>query len=318
MSEVQLTSLSKDELHEFMKDNLPEGFAPPKAEPPRGKKICLAILSYDGRMECKNALSLMQAMAACGERGWGFTYILREADSMVARGRSFLASQFLENPQAKDCTDFVQIDVDLSFSADDFIKLCEAPVDVIGGAYPFKDESGDFPLRWPSDGLYEENGLWVVQAVTPGFFRCTRKALETVARDMPWLEFRDRGVQKDERTWMFFDNLHRPSGIYDEGYIFCERWRGSGGKVYLNPDFNITHIGKKAYNHGTLRQWLARKGETFEKLESEYPGVPPLLLMNKAMGAKIDLEAEKAKLIQMERLNSGDDVFGPVVSGVAA
>lgn len=295
-----LTSLPADEVLEFARQNLPEGFVAEKKEKPAGKKICLAILSYDGRMECSTAMSLMRAMAACAEKGWGFTYILRESDSMVARGRSYLASQFLERAETKDCTDFVQIDVDLAFTPDDFIALCEAPVDVIGGAYPFKDESGDFPLRWPADGLFEENGLWVVQAVTPGFFRCTRRALEIVARDMPWLQFNDRGTPEGQRSWMFFDNLHRPSGIYDEGYIFCERWRTSGGKVYLNPDFNITHIGKKAFNHGTLRGWLTKKGETFEKLESEYPGIPPLVLMNKAMGAKIDLEAEAAKVTSGE------------------
>lgn len=301
-AQPSLTSLSADEVRDFVRDNLPAGFAEKKQEP-KGKKICLAILSYDGRMECTTAMSLMRAMAACGSRGWGFTYILREADSMVARGRSYLASQFLERPELKDCTDFVQIDVDLAFMPEDFIALCEADVDVIGGAYPYKDDSGDFPLRWPADGLFEENGLWVVSAVTPGFFRCTRKALETVARDMPWLEFKDRGAP-NHRSWMFFDNLHRPSGIYDEGYVFCERWRTSGGKVYLNPDFNITHIGKKSYNHGSLRQWLDRKSQTFEKLESEYPGIPPLVLMNKAMGAKIDLEAEAAKLA--DHVTSGE------------
>src|SRR6185503_12862721 len=225
----------------------------------------------------------------------GFTYILREADSMVARGRSFLASQFLENPGTKDCTDLVFIDTDLSWNGDEFVRLIEAPVDVIGGAYPYKDESGDFPLRWPSEGLFEENGLWVVQAVTPGFFRVSRRALEKVAREMPWLEFKDRGHEQGQRSWMFFDNLHRPSGIYDEGYIFCERWRQVGGKVYLDPTYNLTHIGLKSYNHGSLRDWLNRKSQTFEKLESEFPNVPPLLLMNKAMGAKIDLEAEAAK-----------------------
>lgn len=306
-----LTTLSAEEVHEFARENFPE-IAPPKADEPAKRKICLAILSYDARIHCRTMMCLMQAVMQCAAKGWGFTYVLREADSMVARGRSFLASQFLSNPQTKDCTDLVFIDTDLSWSGDEFIKLIEAPVDVIGGAYPYKDESGDFPLRWPSDGLFEENGLWVVQAVTPGFFRVSRRALEKMAREMPWLEFRDRGNDQGLTYWMFFDNIQRPSGVYDEGYIFCERWRSCGGKVYLDPNYNLTHIGMKSYNHGTLKQWLDRKSETFEKLESEFPGLPPLMLVNKAMGAKIDLEAEAAKIAV------SDDVFGPVVSGVAA
>ena len=59
----------------------------------------------------------------------------------------------------------------------------------------------------------------------------------------------------------------------------------------LDPHINITHIGLKAYNHGTIAQWLERKAETFTQLESEYPGIPPLVLMKKAMGEDIDLGA---------------------------
>jgi len=189
----------------------------------------------------------------------------------------------------------VMVDTDLAWDGDEFIRLLEHNVDIVGGAYPFKDESGDFPLRWPADGLFEKDGLWEVQAVTPGFFRITRKALEKIAREMPWLEFKDKPTADGQRQWMFFDNKHRPSGIYDEGYIFCENARTCGLKTYLDPDLNLTHIGMKAYNHGTLRQWLDRKSETFETLVSEYPNVPPLKLMKKAMGEKVDLTDAEAK-----------------------
>jgi hypothetical protein len=89
--------------------------------------------------------------------------------------------------------------------------------------------------------------------------------------------------------------LQRPSGVYDEGYVFAERARQSGFKIHMDPDLNLTHIGLKAYNHGTIRQWLERKAETFDRLESEFPNVPPLVLMRKAMGEKIDLAEESAK-----------------------
>lgn len=293
---VDLTTLGADELTEFMADNLPPGFAD-KPKEPESKRICLALLTYDARIYTRTMMCLMQAVMQCAAQGWGFTYILRESDSMVARGRSFLASQFLENPGTAACTDLVYVDTDLSWNGDEFLRLCSHDVDVVGGAYPYKDESGDFPLRWPPDGLVEDNGLWTVDSVTPGFFRVTRKALQKLAAQMPWLEFKDRANPEGQRSWMFFDNLHRPSGIYDEGYIFCERWRTIGGKVYLDPDLDFQHIGMKSYSHGTIRQWLETKGKTFEKLESEYPGIPPLVLMQKAMGVKgIDLEAEAAKI----------------------
>lgn len=287
----ELTTMSASEVHKFAAENVPGLVEVPKG--PDKKRICLGLLTYDGNVTARTAMCLTQAVMQCAAQGWGFTYILRESDSMVARGRSFVASQFLENPASANCTDLVFVDTDLSWDGNEFIRLCSHDVDVVGGAYPYKDESGDFPLRWPSDGLMEENGLWEVQAVTPGFCRISRKALEKIARERPWIEFKDRGCEKGQRSWMFFDNLQRPSGVYDEGYVFCEHWRGVGGKVYLDPDLNLTHIGRKAYNHGTLRQWLDRKSADFDRLESEFPGVPPLKLMKKVMGEKIDLAAEQ-------------------------
>lgn len=287
------TTMNADQINKLVADQVP-GLVDKPAEP-QVRRICLGLLAYDAKIMTRTMMCLMNSIAACAARGWGFTVIMRDADSMVARGRSLLASQFLENPESKNCSDLVMIDTDLAWDGDEFMRILDAPVDVIGGAYPFKDESGDFPLRWPADGLMEENGLWSVQAVTPGFFRVTRKALEKIAREMPWLEFKDKPSANGQRQWMFFDNIHRPSGIYDEGYIFCEHWRTVGGKVWLDPDLNLTHIGMKAYNHGTLRQWLDRKSAMFDRLESEYPGVPPLKLMKKIMGEKVDLTESESK-----------------------
>jgi hypothetical protein len=306
--DVPLTALSADEVREFVKDTLPPGFADKLEEPakPKQKRIAIALLAYDGRQFVGNGIAVTTAVIQAMSQGWGVTFIRRDADSMVARGRSFLASQFLTNEQSANCTDLVFIDTDLEWSGDEFLRLCSHDVDVVGGAYPFKDDTGDFPLQWPSEGLFEEGGLWNVKAVTPGFMRISRRALEKMAREMAWLQFNDRGNKEGQKSWMFFDNLHRSTGIYDEGYVFCERWRTLGGQVYLDPDLNLTHVGLKAYNHGTLRDWLHKKSEKFEQLESEYPGVPPLMLMNKAMGQKVDLEAEAAKLEKPEQTTSGE------------
>lgn len=266
-----------------MKENLPDGFSgEPTPAAPQHRKICVGLLSYDGKMHCRTAMSLMQAVMQCAAQGWGFTYVLREGDSMVARGRSFIASQFLENPQSKDCTDLVFIDTDLYWDGDDFMKLCSHNVDMVGAAYPYKGDDGNFPLRWNSQGLMEENGLWIVQATTPGFLRVTRRVLERITVECPWLEFKDNG-SGGMRSWMFFDNLARHNGVYDEGFVFAEYARQCGFTPYMDPDLNLTHIGQKAFNHGTIRQWLMKKAERAEKLIHDHPSIPPLNLAGMVM-----------------------------------
>src|SRR5678815_1186554 len=114
---MSLTSLSADELKAFMKDHMPADFSEPVAEPAQERrKICIGLLSYDAKIHTRTAMCLAQVGMQCASLGWGLTYILREGDSMVARGRSFIASQFLENPESKDCTDLVFVDTDLALS----------------------------------------------------------------------------------------------------------------------------------------------------------------------------------------------------------
>lgn len=287
------TRMSADQLHEFVRDAVP-GLVEKKDAPVR-RKVCFALLAYDAKLFVRTHVSITTSILRCIAAGWEVSFINRDSDSMVARGRNYIASQFLENPQLADCTDLVLIDTDLAWSGendDAVLRLLSHPVDVVGGAYPYKDDSGNFPLRWSPDGLVEENGLWQVHAVTPGFMRITRRALDKIVKEMPWLQYKDTPDKDGQRSWMFFDNLQRPTGVYDEGYIFCERWRQVGGTVWLDPDLDLTHIGLKAYHHGTIRHWLDRKAQAFERLESEHPGVPPLKLMKAAMGEKPDLSAD--------------------------
>jgi hypothetical protein len=301
MSEdLNLGSLPVSEMKEFLADNLPaevkDQIVNPQPMPMAKKRICVGVLAYDARVHTRYMMCLMQGVMDCAANGWGFTYILRESDSMVARGRSFLASQFLENPDTHNCTDLVFADTDLAWEREDFVRLCGHPVDIVGGAYPFKDESGNFPLQWCSDGVealdYGNGPLWRVNAVTPGFFRVSRHALEKIARESPWIEFKDRGNPEGQRSFMFFDNLARSSGVYDEGYVFCEHARRCGFTIHLDPSMHFTHYGVKGYSHGTIAEWLERKRELGEKLISEYPGVPPLVLNGIAMAGE---SAEKAR-----------------------
>src|SRR5690349_20691753 len=198
---TELTKLAADEVHKLARASSVEA-----EKKPARRRIAMGILAYDAKLYVRTHMCLMTAVMQCAAQGWDVSFIHRDSDSMVARVRNYIASQFLENPQCAHCTDLVLVDTDLAWEGDEFVRLCSHPVDVVGAAYPYKDDSGNFPLRWPSDGLMEENGLWQVQAVTSGFMRITRKALEKVANEMPWLQYQDTPDKHDQRSWMFFDN----------------------------------------------------------------------------------------------------------------
>lgn len=295
MPEVPLPT--DEELKAFVLQNMPRQLLPAGPdEKPQKKHIGLAIMAYDGKVYLRTMMSILAAIQQCGAKGWGFNIINREGDSMVARGRSFLASQFLENPGMKDCTDLVFIDTDLVWGKDEFTRLCEHDVDVVGAAYPYKNDGGDFPLRWLPTGITETDGLWEVCAVTPGFMKISRRALQRIVLERPYLEFRDRDNPEGHRSWMFFDNAARQTGVFDEGYLFCEHWRGCGGTVWLDPDIELGHLGMKEYRAGVLRSWLDNKLETMGKLHHEHPNIPALTISRKAMGENIDLKMAEMDL----------------------
>ncbi len=279
----ELANLSGDELKQFMEDNFP-GAIPEdrKEEPPKHRRIVIGTLSYDGKMHCKHAFGLLQAGFAIAKAGYELSFVLREGDSMVARGRNVLLAKFLEDPKN---TDLVLVDTDLDFTPDDFMRLVEARTsdgklcDVVAGCYPYKDDSGQFPLRWSVDGLLEDNGLWEVQAVTPGFLKLSRNCLDKMTHNLPHLAYTDNALGDGRLSWMLFDNACRQNGVYDEGYIFCEYWKQLGGKVYIDPQINISHIGVKAYNHGTVINWLERTAENVQKLKADFPHIPDLDLV---------------------------------------
>lgn len=291
--------VSSDELKAFAAKHLPSVEMKP-ADPLKSlpkRHVCVALLSYDAKMFLRTGVALTQAAAKCGELGWGFSFLQRESDSMVARGRSQLASRFLVHESAKSFTDLVFIDTDVYWDGDDFMRLLSHEVDIVAGCYPFKNDSGNFPLRWSSQGLLQQGGLWIVQAATAGFMRIRKSALTRIVAEMPWLEYTDPHGDANHRCWMFFDNLARPNGVYDESYVFCERWRGVGGTVYIDPKIHLKHIGLKIYDHGTIEDWNTRKTKEVELLHLKYPNVDVRTIFNFTQGVKIDLDKEQADAV---------------------
>ncbi len=61
--------------------------------------------------------------------------------------------------------------------------------------------------------------------------------------------------------WLFFDCMVDPdSGRYlSEDFAFCRRWRDIGGKVWVDLDCKLKHLGQHMYN-GDLAESLRMQG----------------------------------------------------------
>ena len=82
--------------------------------------------------------------------------------------------------------------------------------------------------------------------------------VERMVRSYPNLEFYTKDT-KAEKAYALFDPYRIGRIKFGEDYSFCRRWRDIGGKVWLDPEIKLGHIGFKTFV-GTIGSWLKDRG----------------------------------------------------------
>lgn len=229
------------------------------------RKIFFALPTKDDAFCADTMMCLMRAVGEVMQQGWSWQAETRQFDHYVDRARNVMVSQFLHS----DATDYVSIDDDMGWNRGELVRLIKHPVDFVAGAYRVKDtESKRYTLRFTSNNFArdKETGLIDLGAsggVGAGFLRITRDGM---------LKFLEARVGKDD--W-YTDHLSglivantyeirlKPdhSGPEGEDFSFCEKWISEGGKVWLDPDLHLMHVGVGQFR-GCLSEDLARSGQS--------------------------------------------------------
>lgn len=215
--------------------------------------VCIAIPCYTGKVDMGTMASLIAELPHLSQAGINVTFGDQRGNSMIAHGRDMLLAQFM----ASKATDIVFVDDDVTWEAGALTKLLSWPVDIVAGIYPTKTEPMTFFTRFLGGELRSPEGLQgllEVEAVPAGFMRITRNAVEQMVLKYPEKRFRDHNAPKGY-AWALFDNIHEGDDYYGEDYSFCRRFRAIGGKVYVQPEIIMGHVGPKAFV-GSFGKWL--------------------------------------------------------------
>lgn len=238
-----------------------KGFRPKEVKM-TGRKIWLAMPCYGATLTVATQRSLIHDMMPLIGRG----DVVRVFDELghadIYSLRAQIVSHFLDD---KDATDLVMIDNDVAWEAGGLIKLIDMPVDVVAGAYPKRTYPITFMFRSELDvggPLYGDPdlGLLEVWGMPGGFMRIKREVLEKM-----WdhyneeLGIYDHAVPGEHTVRMFdpyyyTDDEGRRRAL-SEDYAFCQRWRDLGGKIYMDANLSMAHVGTEAFK-GTLGTWL--------------------------------------------------------------
>jgi len=239
--------------------------------------ILIATPMYGGMCTGHYTISLIKAMSRFMRLGIECHFATLANESLITRARNELARMFLADEKF---THLMFVDSDICFEHDSIEKLYNLDQDVVGAFYPTKEINWDkvrdavksnrkdlsyyasnFVINLPLDKdktkiELEKNGLLEVRHCGTGFMMIKRKVFEKLSKHV--LEYRSSTLQDPSGQYIkpivkqFFDtSIDETGALLSEDYNFCELWRKHGGKVFVDPNIHLKHIGYHAFEGDT-------------------------------------------------------------------
>ena len=208
------------------------------------------------------------------------------SESLITRGRNVILIKFLSE---ESFTHLFWIDSDIAFKSEDVFRLLLADRDIAAGVYPmkrfnwpaqgvpagttrqqFEDRYTDYPFNPIGhgssrvSGYADADGFVEVAEAPTGFMVIKRHVLTHMMKKYPELNYVPDGPPNNPQRhlyWRFFDCMVDPdSGRYlSEDYAFCRRWRDIGGKVHVDLQCKLMHLGQHLFR-GDLAETLRLQG----------------------------------------------------------
>lgn len=239
---------------------------------PTRPMVFIATPCFGGLVSQHYMQSVISLIQYAGQAGFDATLALLGHDSLITRSRNTLVTQFLNTPAA---THLLFIDADISFDPRQVHEMLAFDQDVVAGIYPLKVINWDnAALKRLTGGetfqtaplLYvgtmctgselERQGRFVTGVYCGGgFLMIKRQAIEQMIAAYP--EARYKNVHafsnaKGEENYALFECLIDPETktYISEDFGFCQKWRDLGGKIWLDTESRLTHIGAFSFVGG--------------------------------------------------------------------
>jgi hypothetical protein len=239
--------------------------------------VLIATPCYGGLMTHVYVHSLLKLMGAAARYGFTAGLLTSAHDSLITRSRNALVRSFLDSPAA---THLMFVDADIGFEPDAIHRLLAFDVDVAAGMYPLKvvdwskmsaaASAGMTPEALRLAGMHfvgvpcsgserEERGGFVTgKYAGTGFMLIKRSAIERLVAAYPETRYRSMHTYPQPKTGLapfynLFDCMIDPeSGEYlSEDFTFCHRFRRIGGKVWLDTQSRLRHVGSMEFRADT-------------------------------------------------------------------
>lgn len=219
------------------------------------KKVVFCTPSLNGPLAPLIA-SMEQSIPLVTGAGWEEGMVLETGNPYISAARATMLRKALD---AKADV-IVFIDYDLSWDADDLLKLIETEGDVVAGLYRFKKDEEEYmgALCTHADGRpmgRESDGALNADRVPAGFLKITKEAVDKFIAAYPELLYGHRFAPAVD----LFNHGAHDWVWYGEDYSFSRRWRAMGEPMWVVPDLNLTHHGADKAYPGNFHQFMMRQ-----------------------------------------------------------
>ena len=247
----------------------------------KSMKVMFATPCYISAVSMHYVTSIFELTHHCNR--FGLDCILHmHSESLITRSRNNMVRKFLSD---ETLTHLFWIDSDITFMPQSVCRLLLIDRDVTAGVYPmksfnwpaaglpagttrqqFEDRYAEYPFNPIGHGTekvsaYADADGFVEVAEAPTGFMCIKRDVFTrMMAKYPELKYTPDGPPghlEAHLHWLFFDCLVDPdSGRYlSEDYAFCRRWIDIGGKVWVDLQCKLRHLGQHNFG-GDLAESL--------------------------------------------------------------
>jgi hypothetical protein len=199
------------------------------------RKVLFGTPCYDGKVAVEFLQSLLHTIPLCAANGITLHPVQISHDATIHRARNDLVKLALDT----ECDDLFFMDSDQEWEPQTVLDLLTHPVDVVGAPVVKKSDTLiDFNIKVLPGGLQEPvDGLLEVASIGTGCLRLSRHAFHHI-----WI------ISEEYRGGrMVFDPRVHEGELVSEDTSFCIKWRGIGGKVWVDPKRSCAHFGQKKY-----------------------------------------------------------------------
>ncbi len=235
-------------------------------------------------------MSVMRSVNLLTQHGIALDSSFIGGDCFISKARNGLIQGFIDSWKTDAAADvLVFIDDDQGWDEGSLLRIVQDPHEIIAAAIPKKMDAD--PLVFnnvmldtkPNGDCYVENGLLRASQIGSGFMAIKRGAIEKMIKAYPQ-RYAPGDGGAHPLHYSFFESKiiwdeKDPNVIgqfWGEDLIFCKKWCALGEHIWIDPNVNAEHVGRKSWS-GNFMQYLQKYAAVEVRDTSIPPAIPETL-----------------------------------------